>query len=160
MVPQARHQGGKEDMANTTYIKNNVEPFVRRWLESQFGRTFTEQSVELVGGGSHKFDAVSADTAVVGDILCNRPTTRTGNENTGGVRKAQNDIDYLKRLSQGIERVLVFTDASFYELIRQRSRRWGAGDVRMLVCPLPPDLERGLTAVLNTASREQRGAGE
>ena len=151
-------------MADTTYITNTVEPYVRKWLSSQFaGHAFSGRPVHLVTGGDYKFDAVSSDESdesIVGNILSNRPTTRTGWENTGAVRKALNDIQYLERLPSGVTRVLVFTSEGFRDLIRRRGRRVGAGDIRMLVCPLPAEMRNKLEEVLDAASWEQRSADQ
>jgi len=85
-------------MADTTKIKNVIDPYVRKWLSTQFiSHNFEEKSLKLSGGGSYSFDAVSEDGLIIGEILSNRPKTSGGKENTGAVRKAQNVIDYLKK---------------------------------------------------------------
>ncbi len=142
-------------MADTQFIKRVIEPHMREWLETQFpGSAFAERSVQLPMG-SFKFDAVSVDESVVAVFLSSRPKTSTGNENTGGVRKALNDIQYLKLVSART-RLAVFTDNRFRDLIRTRSKRIGCGGIDFVHCVLPNELQRQLDDVLDSASTEQR----
>ena len=147
-------------MANTTKIKTVIEPYVRDWLSRQFPReVFKEKLITLSTGSDYKFDAVAEDGSIVGAILCNRPKTRTGRENTGGVRKARNDIESLKLLPATVKKLMVFTDAGFLDLIHRRAARFGAESIQMMVCPLSPNLAELLRNILDDASNEQ-GAAE
>jgi len=113
----------------------------------------------LTTGRSYSFDAVSEDGSIVVAILCNRAKTRTGRENTGGVRKALAELAYLKlTISSVAERIMVFTNPEFSELIRRRASRVGMGSVRIIVCALPPDMDSLLCEILDEASCEQRAA--
>ena len=146
-------------MADTTAIKTRIEPYVRQWLSLQFpGRVFTERQVTLVSGSHYRFDAVSEDNQIVAAILSNRPKTRTGRENTGGVRKAMDDIGWLQELPENVSKIMIFTDSGFRDLIRKRSERKGMDDIRMMVCSLPKDLAELLQQTLDKASQEQRAA--
>lgn len=146
-------------MADTTLIKTEIEPYVRKWLRRQFpGSVFAERPVLLSSGFSYNFDAVSEDAAVVAAILCNRPKTRTGRENTGGVRKAISEVAWLKGLPSETEKVMVFTDSGFRDLVDRRAKRMNMRDIQRLVCQLPPQLEELLTQILDDASNEQRAA--
>lgn len=51
---------------------------------------------------------------------------------------------------------MVFTDAEFCDLVLRRAHRAGTQDIKMLVCPLAPDLGDLLRQVLDKASMEQR----
>ena len=146
-------------MANTTEITTRIEPYVRDWLSTQFpGHVFKKKPVTMSTGSDYEFDAVTEDASVIGAILCNRPRTRTGRVNTGGVRKARNDIESLKLLPPTVKKLMVFTDAGFLDLIHRRAARFGAESIRMMACPLPPSLDLLLRQVLDRASREQRAA--
>lgn len=148
-------------MADTTFIKKKIEPYVREWLGKLLpGHTFDELIVDLPSGGTHRFDAVSEDRTIIGNILTNRAHTRTGRENTGAVRKAIADIELLNKLSPGTCLLLIFTAPDFCELMRKRGGRHGIRRIRLLICPLPDDLQAALIEVLTTASQEQRAAGE
>jgi hypothetical protein len=146
-------------MADTTPIKTQIEPYVRKWLGRKIpGLVFTERLLPLTSGLPYNFDAVSQDTAVVGAILCNRPRTRTGRENTGGVRKALLEVGWLRQLPSETKKVMVFTDSGFCELFRRRAKQLGIQDIQLMVCQLPPALKESLMQVLDEASREQRAA--
>ena len=146
-------------MADTTKIKTVIEPYIQNWLSTQFpGHVFKEKPVLLITRSSHRFDAVAEDGSIVAAILCNRPKTRTGRENTGAVRKARNDVDSLKLLPAAVKKLMVFTDAGFRELVSRRVARFGTESIDMIVCMLPPNLGRLLRDILNEASNEQRAA--
>jgi hypothetical protein len=146
-------------MADTTKIKTVIEPYVRNWLSDQFrGHVFRERSVQLASGGSYAFDAVAEDGSIVAAILSNRAITRTGRENTGGVRKALAEVGYLKSVPAGVQKVMVFTDDHFCELVRRRASRLGMESIQMMVCALPPNLGVLLKGILDKASQEQRAA--
>jgi hypothetical protein len=143
-------------LTDTNKIKKIIEPYIRNWLSIQFpGHIFKEKTV-FIGSGEHKFDAVAEDGSIIGAILCNRPKTRSGNENTGAVRKALNDISYLKLLSKNVKKFMIFTDSDCCDLIRRRSARLDTGNISMVVCKLPARLELLLLSILNAASSEQK----
>lgn len=146
-------------MADTRKIKTVIEPSVRNWLSKQFpGHRFAEKPVQLLSGGSYVFDAVAEDGSIVAAILCNRAATRTGRENTGGVRKALTEVGYLKGVPAEVTKVMVFTDDGFCQVIRRRAGRLGMDGIQMIVCKLPPELEALLREILDKASYEQRVA--
>jgi hypothetical protein len=143
-------------MADTKKIKTIIEPYIRNWLSTQFpGHAFSEKSIKLTSG-DYKFDAVAEDGSIVGAILCNRPRTSGGNENTGAVRKALNDISYLKLLTANVKKLMIFTDSGCCDLIHRRSARLGTESINMVVCTLPTHLKILLRSILNSASKEQR----
>ena len=146
-------------MANTLLIKTQIEPYIQTWLTETFpDHVFSEEEILLNSGGHHKFDAVSEDGSIVAAILCNRPKTRTGRENTGGVRKALGDIALLNLLPPSTARLMVFTDTGFHDLIRRRGGGKGIAQIQTMVCLLPADLEALLEKILDGASLEQRAA--
>ncbi len=146
-------------MADTTKIKTVIEPNICNWLSTQFpGHVFKEEPVLLTTGSSYRFDAVAEDGSIVGAILCNRPKTRTGRENTGAVRKARDDINYLKLLPANVKKLMIFTDAGYCELVCRRAARLGTESIDMMVCTLAPNLAKLLRDILDEASNEQRAA--
>jgi len=146
-------------MVDTTKIKTVIEPYVRNWLAKQFpGHVFKEKRIQLTSSGSHSFDAVAEDTSIIAAILSSRARTRTGRENTGGVRKALSEVAYLKAAPERVKKVMVFTDDDFCQLIRRRASTLGTGPIQMMVCKLPPHLEAVLRETLDKASHEQRAA--
>ncbi len=92
-------------MADTTKIKTVIEPYVRDWLSKQFaGHVFKEKPIQLTTGASYTFDAVTEDASIAAAILSNRAKTRTGRENTGGVRKALSEIGYFKAAPERVKK--------------------------------------------------------
>ena len=88
-------------MADTTFMRNRVEPYMCQWLSRKYDDiAFSEKSINL-RTGRHKFDAVSADGRIIASFLCYRARPINGNENTGGVRKANGDIAPLNRVALG-----------------------------------------------------------
>ncbi|MBI3521814.1 MAG: hypothetical protein HY071_01785 [Chloroflexi bacterium] len=146
-------------MADTTFIKRVIEPHLRRRLESRFpGRVFQERSVPL-SKGSFKCDAVSDDGSIVAFFLCNRPKTATGHENSGGIKKALDDVHVLKLLPAST-RLLVCTDDDFRQLVMKRSKRFGTDGIEFLHYPLPADLQSQLNDNLDASRREQRNRND
>jgi len=146
-------------MADTTAIKTVIEPYVRDWLSKKFpGHVFEEKPVRLVTGESYKFDAVAEDGSIVAAILSSRSLTRTGRENTGGVRKALAEISHLKLTPSSARRIMLFTDHGFCQLIQRRAKRLGVESIGMMVCVLPHHLDSLLRDTLDRASHEQRAA--
>ncbi len=143
-------------MADTSYIKKVIEPYVQEWMAMELGSPpLAEKELPLISGGSYRFDAVDPKSEIVGAILSNRAITVNGNENTGGVRKALNDVQSLWLLPNDPDRYMVFTNPDFCDLIKRRSRRFRGGEIRWLICPLPLELQKGLDDVLDKASKEQ-----
>jgi len=150
---------GGIQVVDTTKIKTVIEPYIQNWLSTCFlGHVFKKKPVPLTTGSSHRFDAVAEDGSIVGAILCNRPRTRTGRENTGAVRKARNDVTFLKLLPSVVKKLMIFTDAGCCDLIRRRAARLGTESIDMMVCTLPPNLAKLLRNILDEASNEQRAA--
>lgn len=144
-------------MADTQYINTFVEPYLCGWLGKQCAAKFSERAMRLLTPGTHKFDAVSIDKTIVAAFVCNRARTGAGNENTGGVRKALNDLHYLNLLPATVKRrIVVFTNAEFLTLIRRRGKRVGADQIEFLYCKLPENLAVALENVLDECRIEQR----
>ena len=55
-------------MANTSYLRYTVEPWVRDRLAEQYRQGFAPRVLRLAPGGSHEFDAVSDDGRIVGTL--------------------------------------------------------------------------------------------
>ena len=108
-----------------------------------------------MAGGHYRFDAVSGDGRVVVNILSNRARTANENENTGGIRKALNDLRFLGLARKADRRIMVFTDVQFCDLVQKRGVRMGIDSVEFIVCELPEEFRGRLDAVLDAASAEQ-----
>lgn len=78
-------------MANTSYLRYTVEPWVRSHLEARFKQPFSSRVLPLSPRGSHEFDAVSNDGKVV--VAIKRRTGLT----SGGTRppgKIETSLSY------------------------------------------------------------------
>ncbi len=53
-------QGIINGIANTSYLRYTVEPWVRGRLAEQYGQPFTSRMLRLAPGGTHEFDACLA----------------------------------------------------------------------------------------------------
>ena len=141
-------------MADTQLIKKVIEPYIRGWLAGNFpGHTFSEKKVSLPNG-VFNFDGVSEDGSIVAHFLSSRALTATGNENTGAVRKALVDVQFIKLASAPV-RLVVFTDEAFRRKIEKRSSRVGIDGIEFLYCSLPEELRVQLDANLDACSKEQ-----
>ena len=149
-------------MANTNQIKKLIEPEVRAWLGMRFRAVFNEKRLPIITGKSHDVDAVSDDGSIIADILSNRPKTRTGRSNTGGLRKAETDFWRISAVtaSRVETRLMVFTNAEFMNVVRNRIGDPSTMKVKFLHCPLRRETQRELDRVLDDASGEQRASGD
>ena len=141
-------------MADTSFIKSEVEQYVRDRLSERFeGVKFEKHPVpvKLSSGCHHKFDAVSKGGGIVAAILSNRSKTRTGKENTGAVRKALLDVALLNLVEGDVIKLMVFTDAGLRDLISKRAKKLGTQQIEMTFCELRPDLNERLTSNLEKA---------
>ncbi|MGH8923857.1 MAG: hypothetical protein ACRDWA_04330 [Acidimicrobiia bacterium] len=81
-------------MANTRYLTTVVETWVRSQLDERFGQPFPNRRLRLLTGREIKFDAVSADAAVVAAIKTSSGLTSGGNFPTGKVNSCIADLWY------------------------------------------------------------------
>ncbi len=66
-------------MANTSYLRYTVEPWVREQLAERYGQPFAPMVLRLAPGGTHESDAVSDDRRIVVSIKANSGLTSGGN---------------------------------------------------------------------------------
>jgi len=150
-------------MANTRAIKTYVEPYVRLWLESQFpGHSFNEQAVPLLRKSDgtyaeHRFDAVSEDATIVATIKSSGWWTSGRKRPAGKIGEVYQAL-YMLSIAQAAEKNLVLTDREFYDRFARVSEGKVASEVRILLCPLPQDIENRVRAVRAAASGEMNHA--
>ena len=106
-------------MADTTYIKRIVEPYVRLDLGREFGTNFSSQVLTLWTGGTHEFDAVSDDQKIVDSIKSAGGRTATGRRPSGKIKDSEAELYYLT-LVRSKTRLLVFTSPEFYDIMSKR----------------------------------------
>ena len=102
-------------MANTSYLRYTVEPWIREQLRGIYAQDFESRILQLGPGGMHEFDAVSADLSVVASIKANSGLTSGGNFPTGKVATCLNEVYYLS-LVTAPTRLLILTNPQFHEI--------------------------------------------
>jgi hypothetical protein len=143
-------------MADTTALKKQIEPHVQAWLQKQFGVRFRRQTAPLTGhgtAGQHQFAAVSEDGKIVASVKSLSGRTTGENLPSAKIDSSYAEIYYLS-LVQAEKRLLVLTDPEFYRLFCRKSKGMVVRGVDILLCPLPPELERVKRAVRLAASAE------
>jgi len=143
-------------VADTTYMKNEVEPWVRNWLAQQFpGHHFSKQPLELTTGGKHEFDAVSQDKSIVAGIKGHSWKTRGGNLPSGKYAQLYQELYFLS-LVKAVRKFLILTNEDMYKDFQDRSRGKVAEGVKIIFCQLPLDMREKVANIQARASREQK----
>ena len=143
-------------MADTTYMKNEVELWVRNWLVKQFpGHHFSKQPLELTTGGKHEFDAVSQDKSIVAGIKGHSWKTRGGNLPSGKYAQLYQEL-YFLTLVRATRKFLILTNKDMYEDFQNRSRGKIAEGIKIIFCQLPLDMREKVANIQARASREQK----
>jgi len=140
-------------MANTTYLKTTVEPFVRSALRAEFGVEFRSRVVTLLTGGSHEFDAVSDDGQVVAAIKSASGKTSGGKNPSGKIKDAEAELYYLT-LVNARTRILVLTNQEFYGILQARLRGRLAAGLSLKLVGLPPEMTEEVRRIQREASAE------
>jgi hypothetical protein len=140
-------------VANTSYLRYTVEPWVRDRLGQRYGQDFGPRVLQLEPGGSHEFDAVSNDGRIVASIKANSGLTSGGNHPTGKVATCLNEV-YFLTLVNAEERLLVLTNPSFHTIFMRATAGQIARGVKVELLELPSDMQRVVDGVTELASRE------
>lgn len=149
-------------MANTEYLKHQVEDFVRGELAQRFKVRFEKRRVTLKHvqppPGDHEFDAVAADGSVIAGVISSAPRTSGGRRNVGAVHHATGELYYLS-LVDAKRKMLVSVDLGFHELMCSVTEgRLGLG-LELLCVALPPELVTQVRRARAKASREMSNRG-
>lgn len=140
-------------MANTSYLRRNVENYVRQELSGEFRVAFKARKVLLSTGGTHEFDAVSEDFQIVAAIKASGGRTATGRIPSGKIKSAEAEL-YCLSLAPAEKRLLIFTSPEFYEIMSRRLKGRLASDIKLKLVRLPPYLEQEVARIQTAASRE------
>jgi len=142
-------------MADTTYMKNEVERWVRNWLAQQFPKQhFSKQSLELITGGKHEFDAVSQDKGVVAGITGHSFKTRGGNLPSGKYAGLYQELYFLS-LIKATKKFLILTNEDMFRDFQKKSEGKIAAGIDLIFCPLPSNIMEKVADIQAKASREQ-----
>jgi hypothetical protein len=141
-------------MANTNLIKSKIHPYVRDWLKSQYGAEFGKNSLPLRDcEGKHEFDAVSSDGKIVAEIkTASGPTS--GRNHPSGKRASAFEQLYFLSLATADLKLLVITDAEFFEIMKARTRGVVPVDIKLVKCILPLHLAEIVQSITSEASKE------
>lgn len=140
-------------MADTKYLRYVVEPWVRSHLEREHRQPFAPQVLRLGPGGTHEFDAVSADGSIVASIKANSGLTSGGKHPTGKVATCLNEVYYLT-LVTAHKRLLVLTNPDFFAIFRRTTAGQTADGVDVVLVPLPTEMQAEVDRVTRRASDE------
>jgi hypothetical protein len=149
-------------MANTTFLKTKIEPFVRDFLANKFGQPFRSAFLPHSGvknkPASHEFDAVSEDRKTVCGIKSASWYTSGGTRGAGKIQGVYAELYFLS-LVEANQKYLVLTDPEFFENFKRDAQGKLAPNIDLLYCELPEDLKREVAAI-RTASRHELASGE
>jgi hypothetical protein len=140
-------------MASTAKLRYKVEPYIRRLLEDEFDQPFSSQRLELPGGATREFDAVSADGSVVVAVKTSSGLTSGGNKPSGKVKGAITDLYYLSLIDAPVRR-LVLTNPEFYDIFTTDMAGAIADGIDVVLVPLPAELQAMVDEVIAEAVDE------
>ncbi|MGD0153411.1 MAG: hypothetical protein ABSC17_06575 [Thermacetogeniaceae bacterium] len=143
-------------MANTNYLKNAVETFIRNQLEQEYGVAFTARTLQLTTGGKHEFDAVSSDGHIVTAIKTASGKTARGKNPSGKIKDVEAELYYLLLIQAPI-RQLILTSEEFYKIMVQRLKGRLANGIELRLIILPHDMQEQVTLIQQAASKEILG---
>jgi hypothetical protein len=140
-------------MANTSYLRYTVEPWVRGELSNRYGQQFEARVLTLAPGGTHEFDAVAADLSTVASIKASSGLTSGGNHPSGKVATCLNEVYYLT-LVDARTRLLVLTNPQFHDIFLRAMTGKIAAGIDVLLVPLPRQMQATVDGVTRQASDE------
>jgi len=143
-------------MADTTYLKRVVEPFIRKQLVNMYGVSFESKVLTLVTGGTHEFDAVSADLKIVGTVKTAGGKTSTGRNPSGKIKDSLAEL-YFLTLVQASERILILTSPDFYEIMKKVLNGRLAPGLTLKLIELSPEILEEVGKIRAKASAEVSG---
>lgn len=140
-------------MADTSYYKTHVEPFVRGELERLHRRPFSSQILRLPTGGTHEFDAVAEDRSIVASIKSLSGNTASGKRPAGKYASCLAEL-YFLTLVDAPRRILVLTTPSLHTMFaRYMQGRLHPGlEIELIV--VPPEIQAEVDRIKNIASGE------
>lgn len=140
-------------MANTTYLRREVESHVRAELAAKHGQPFSSQFLELRTGGRHEFDAVSDDEQIVAGIKAASGLTAGGRIPSGKINSSLAELYYLSLVEAPV-RMLVLTNPEFHAIFVKKTSGAIAWGIAVICMPLPEAMQAEVDAVVRLASDE------
>lgn len=128
-------------MANTKILSKLIEPYIRERLRQKIGCDFYSKDIKLslITGGEHRFDIVSLDKNIVGDIKSNH-VRANGKVGTGVKKSIYFDI-YMLSLIKAKRKIMVLTNKDFYNFFKRVSTGKVLDDIEIVLIELSDDLK-------------------
>ena len=142
-------------MAKTTFLKVEVEDWIREHLSELHGQPFKSALLKLQPGGEHEFDAVSEDGQIVCSIKTSSGLTSGGNIPQGKLTSCITEIYYLN-LIQAQLRQLILTNEEFFHIFQKVTKEKIAEGIVITHIGLPPQMQLKVDEVIRKASDEMR----
>jgi hypothetical protein len=140
-------------VANTTYLRREVEAYVRARLGDEFQQPFTADFLPLRPGGRHEFDAVSSDRSVVASVKSASGLTSGGRVPSAKIKDCVAELYYLSLIEAPVRR-LILTTPAFFEIFVKRTQGAVAEGIDVVCMPLPAEIQEQVDLVVREASRE------
>jgi hypothetical protein len=127
---------------------------VRSWLKDRYGVEFGKNALPLRDcRGKHEFDAVSSNGKIVAEIKTASGRT-SGGKHPSGKRASAFEQLYFLSLVEADNKLLIITDAEFLEIMKARTAGIVPANIKLVQCPLPPNLAEIVHSITNEASKE------
>ena len=140
-------------MADTRYLKTEVESYIRSRLAGEFKVSFASRDVALRTGGIHEFDAVAADDSVIGAIKTAGGPTSSGGNPSGKIKDCEAEL-YCLTLVEASTKLLILTSPPFYRVLTNRLRDRLADGIQLKLIELPPAMQAEVERIQGRASGE------
>lgn len=140
-------------MADTTFYKTHVEPFVRRQLKAIHGMPFESRVLTLITGGTHEFDAVSLDGSLVASIKSLSGKTKRGKRPAAKYSTCLAELYFLS-LVGAPKRVLVLTTPEWHTMFERYIDGRLAPGLSIELLKLSPELQAQVDRHRDMASDE------
>jgi hypothetical protein len=140
-------------VANTAYLRREVEGFVRGELAGRYGQGFSSQTLRLRTGGQHEFDCVSGDGSIIASVKSASGRTARGKNPSGKIKDCLAELYYLSLVDAPI-RILVLTTPAFHDIFLKATRGAIAEGVTIECMPLPGAMQLEVDKIVNAASAE------
>jgi hypothetical protein len=142
-----------QTMANTMLLRRDVEDYVRGVLVERHHQAFEARRMRLRSGGTHEFDAVSADRRIVVSIKSASGLTAAGKNPSGKIKDCIAELYFLSLVDAPV-RALILTTPEFHQLFVKQMVGAVAEGLRVECCPLPAELQEQVNEVVRQASVE------
>jgi hypothetical protein len=139
-------------VANTNLLRREVEGYVRRVLTERHQQEFRAERLTLRTGGTHEFDAVSADGQIIVSIKSASGLTAGGKHPSGKIKDCLAELYYLSLVDAPV-RMLVLTTPEFHRLFTKKIAGALADGLFIECFPLSADLQKQVDDVVRRASQ-------